>query len=373
MQLELLGRVEELPPLSAKEAKRWRKDLLELAGERREVEKKGRNYWWEDEKRGLYIVGGQTRKPKGLLISMHGGGVGQGDAGPAHSTYTSVAKKRKWVSISPQVLEKTEHGWTTAGTEEWIVELIESALRTWKIDPNRVYLAGHSMGGYGSWTLGGHHADRIAAIAPSAGAPTPIRGADGMSIGVDDGVIPNLRNVRVAIYQSDDDPNVPPDANRAAVTELEKAKERWGGFDFDYWEVEGRGHDMPPGGVGKLLEKIEDSERNPVPERVVWQMVLPWKRQFYWLYTESPFPRTTVVADLDREANAIDIQVVGGLRDLSVLLDDRLVDMEREVVVRVDGTERFRGVPERSLAALLLTADGGDAELVFDSRVRVTP
>ena len=69
------------------------------------------------------------------------------------------------------------------------------------------------MGGYGTWTLGAHHADRVAALAASAGAPTPITGPSGKYEDVEIGVIPSLRNVPIVIYQSDDDPNVPPAAN----------------------------------------------------------------------------------------------------------------------------------------------------------------
>ena len=138
----------------------------------RELDKaNGQAFFWEKEKKGLYIVGGNAKKPKALAICMHGGGAGSGDAWSAHGGYDPALKDLDWLAIYPEVLEKTEHGWTDAGTEEWVLELMECARRTWKIDPNKVFLCGHSMGGYGSWTLGAHHADQLAAVAPSAGAP----------------------------------------------------------------------------------------------------------------------------------------------------------------------------------------------------------
>ena len=102
--------------------------------------------------------------------------------------------------IAPQALEATEHGWTDSGTEEFVLDLVDGALRTWKIDPDRVYFVGHSMGGYGSWTLGAHHADRVAAVAPSAGAPTPILDrATNKPVDIVEGVIPSLRSVFVSV------------------------------------------------------------------------------------------------------------------------------------------------------------------------------
>jgi len=373
-QLAILAELDGQPALDARDAKRWRKTFLELAADGPELEKRsGRKWFWEEEERGLYIVGGKTKSPKGLFIGMHGGGVGEGDAANSAAAFGSAASKFKWVGIFPEVLEKTEHGWTDSGTEEFVVDLIECVLRTWKVDPDRVYLGGHSMGGYGTWTLGAHHADSVAGLAPSAGAPTPLLDRGGNQVGVIPGVIPSLRNVRLAIFQSADDPQVPPEANRFAVEELGKARERFGGFDYEYWEVEHNAHDLPPGGARELLEKIADAERDPVPPKVVWQTFLPWKRHFYWLWSEVPDGEALVVAELDREANAIDVTVDGRLADLSLLLDDRLVDLEREVVVRVGGEERWRGVPERTLATLLMTADRCDPGLVFEARVRVLP
>lgn len=191
--------------------------------------------------------------------------------------FNSVADRLGWVRICPQVLEKTEHGWTDAGTEEFVLDLVDAALRKWRLDPDRVYLAGRSMGGYGTWMLGAHHADRVAGLVPTAGSPTPIMSmADGSGIDIVEGVIPNLRNVDMVIYHSADDPQVPPAATRMAVKCMGEARGEWGGYSFDDREVDGVDHAVP--GVQPLLEEIGKYSRNPVPDRVVWQPSLRWKR-----------------------------------------------------------------------------------------------
>lgn len=371
-QDEILVELALVAPLDAKARKSWDKKLAKLWKKGPKLKKKGRNYLWEDEKRGLYIIGGKGGKPEGLFLGMHGGGLGSGDAGNSHNGWSGAVSGKKWLGIFPEVIKKTEHGWTDSGTEEFVIELIERARRTWKIDPDHVFFGGHSMGGYGTWTLGAHHADMVAALTPSAGAPTPVREvAGGPIVDVARGVVPNLRNVPIVIYQSDDDPRVPPDVNRAAVQKLSEAKERWGGFDYEYWEVENRGHDLPPGGTKALLEKVQMHRRQPYPERIVWEPVLTWKRHFYWLWWDKPELESLVVADLDRETNTIDITLEGSATGLYVLLNDELVDMSKEVIVRLNGEETFRGVPVRSLAALVSTARRGDARLTFDARVPV--
>ena len=342
--------------------KRWEKGP--------ELEKdRGQTYYWEEEKKGLFIVGGNTKKPKALAICMHGGGAGSGDAASAHGGYDPSLSKLDWLAIYPEVLEKTEHGWTDAGTEEWVLELMERARRTWKIDPDRVYLCGHSMGGYGSWTLGAHHADRIAAIAPSAGAPTPFMDGTGKVTGISSGVIPNLRNVPVRIYQSDDDPNVPPAANRAAAQELAKAKERWGGFDFEYWEVPGRQHQEPPGGFDAHLAKIAKIERTTHPDMVVWQPVLDWTCQSYWLYWEEPVKGALVVAKAEPKANEVRVTCDKSTRGLYVLVDEKLLDPKKEIAVFLGDKEVFRGLVKPSLATILATCARGDQELAYSARI----
>ncbi len=371
-QDEILARLELVEPLSSKDAASWRKKLGKLWEKGPEIEAKGRNWFFEDEEQGLYIIGGKNKRPEGLFLGMHGGGLNSGDAGNSHASFTSAAKDRDWVGVFPQVLEKTEHGWTDSGTEEFVIELVQRARRTFGIDANRVYFGGHSMGGYGSWTLGARHADMVAGLAPSAGAPTPyMKGSEVQDIV--EGIVPNLRNVAMVIYQSDDDPRVPPAPNRKAVERMAEAKERWGGYDYEYWEVSGRGHDLPPGGGKALLEKIGDKVREPRPARVVWQPTKFWKRHFYWLFWTEPATNALVVADLDREANAVHVTCDKSPKGLSVLLDDALLDLSREVVVTCNDEEVYRGLPARSLATLLMTGVRGDPDLTFDVRIPLAP
>ena len=175
-RIEIRKELDGKDELTAKQVEGWRKKLHAWGKKTgRKIQKsKGNHYFYDKKsKRGRYIVGGGNGKG-GLIIGLHGGGKGSGDAGGAASTFGPIASKLKCVGIFPQVLVKSERGWTTDGTEEFVLELIEQAKKTWKIDPDRVYMVGHSMGGYGSWTVGAHHADLFAGLAPYAGAPTPI-------------------------------------------------------------------------------------------------------------------------------------------------------------------------------------------------------
>ena len=359
------------PPLTAPQVKNWSKKVLEAWDRGPRLEKKdGRHYLWKDE-RGLYIVGGEDKKPKGLFIGMHGGGAGTGDAGELLGEFDNAIAKQKWLGIYPEVLEKTEHGWTDSGSEEFVLALVERARRTWDIDPDKVFFGGHSMGGYGSWMLGAHHADEVAALAPSAGAPTPYTDAGGKPSDIVEGVVPNLRNVQMVVFQSDDDPKVPPAANRMAIQKIEEARTRWGGFKVEYWEVSGNQHNAPPGGFKALLEKIAKAERVPRPEKVIWQPVLDWTRQSYWLWWDKPVMNALVEAELDKKANAVRVKCEQPTAGLQVLLDERTLDPSKEVVVELNGKEAWRGVPQARLSSLVLSGARGDPELMYAFRVPV--
>lgn len=379
-QRAILAELQAVPPLGASQLRDWQKKLDKLHQAGRTLAGKGDHWFWDNSRerrkrnepivqRGRYLVGGNLQRPKGLLIAMHGGGLGSGDAGPAAAAFEPAAMELGWVMVAPEVLERTEHGWTDSGTEEFVLQLVDAALRTWQIDPDRVYFAGHSMGGYGAWMLGAHHADRVAAIAPSAGAPTPILGRGDIPIDIVEGVIPSLRNVFVSVYQSLDDPQVPPRPNQLAVKLLGEARQKWGGFAHHYWEVDGHGHGAPPGGHVAQLRRVAEVARDPVPQRIVWQPVLAWKRQFHWLWWELPSPQSLVVADLDRARNTVAVTCDKSTQDLWVLLDERMVDLGQEVVVTRNGEETFRGVVQPTLDALLISSGQPDPKLRFVARV----
>lgn len=374
-QTELLSQLANEAPLDAKTAKKWAADALKLAAKGTRLERKsGRHFLWEKPaEKGLYLLSGETANPKGLLIAMHGGGAGSGDASSAQGAFDGAVSKLDWLMICPEVLEKTERGWTDSGSEEFVIQLVDAALRTWKIDRDKVFFAGHSMGGYGTWLLGAHHADRVAGLAPSAGAPTPITGPSGTVEDIVEGVIPNLRNVRIAIYQSDDDPRVPPIANRTAAKKLAEAAARWGGFPHEYWEVPNRQHEECPGGMPALLAKIAKETRTARPAKIVWQPTLAWKQQFYWLYWPKPKRNALVVAELDRVHNTVSVTCDSDATGLEILLDETLLDLTQDVIVKLADKEVFRGRVQPSLATIVKTARNGDAALTFTASVAITP
>ena len=384
------------PPLEADEVADLAERAVEHVRKRGRRIGSGRETWFDVEKdgfEGLYLTSGKGRK--GLVLALHGGGAGSGDAGSAQSAFQGGIASLGMRGLYPEVLEKTEYGWTVpAATERWIIEeLVPAAIRTWDVDPDRVYVTGHSMGGYGTWTYGAIHADRFAAGAAFAGAPTVywLPGQKDKAVdAVVEGYLPNLYNLPLFVYQSLDDPNVPAAANVfacARLAELHAGDAR--GWKHVYEQVDGRGHAFPEKGAGPGLEWMAGHVRETRPATIRWQPVRDWKTRFYWLRWGKPWLGSELVATLDRDRNAVDIVIEkprtatpqrteeereAHVATSSVHLGERLLDLEREVVVTVDGKVRFRGPVGRSLATLVRTAEEReDPAYVFAAEAAIGP
>ncbi len=97
-----------------------------------------------------------------LVLTLHGASVEAIGQANAYS-------KKDWAFVvAPTNRRPFGFDW-----EEWgrldALEVLDLAMQTFPIDPTRVYLTGHSMGGHGTWNVGVHFPGRFAAIGPSAG------------------------------------------------------------------------------------------------------------------------------------------------------------------------------------------------------------
>lgn len=69
----------------------------------------------------------------------------------------------------PQTRSPDEERQHRALSETDVLNVIDIVRAEYNIDPDRIYLMGHSMGGFGTWWLGQKHAELWSAIAPMSG------------------------------------------------------------------------------------------------------------------------------------------------------------------------------------------------------------
>jgi hypothetical protein len=382
-----------LPPLPANLVEPLSEAILTFEKKHgKKLKKSGTNYFYDKEKKragGLYMVK-KGKKGGGLLIAMHGGGEGQGDAGGAFGVW-AAASKHGFTVVAPEVMKKLSSAWNEAPEEEMVLEMIEAAKRTFGCDPDRICLAGHSMGGDGSWMIGGRNADLFAACSPLAGSvmpymrngtknklETPLSDYEGLM----EGVLPNLMHVPYHIHHSDDDRNEAIHPDDIATKKLRRLQKLFPGrYEFTYDRVTGNGHALPKGGVGPIIKWMAGKRRVTYPTEVVWETWWNWKRQMYWLHHDEPEWASRFHARVVG-ANHVDVTFTSkpapGRKEpketrLTILMSPKMFDLDEPLKVTSGGKVLFEGKGVRSLGAMLVTLGRRyDPKQWFEASVTVT-
>ncbi len=117
----------------------------------------------------LYLPEGydKAEKPFPLVLFLHGAGESGSDVSKVKAQgipkLIANGKSFPFIVVSPQ---SPGMGWNA----DTLNALLDDVMSKYKVDKNRVYLTGLSMGGGGTWTLAAAHPERFAAIAPICGA-----------------------------------------------------------------------------------------------------------------------------------------------------------------------------------------------------------
>jgi predicted esterase len=282
-----------------------------------------------------------------LIVSLHGAS----GNGPAYIRLWHVpvkgrldkeqkikyqqAEVRGYIVVSPTA--KADWKWGPAKeADDHILSLIEHVRDTYHVDPDRIYVHGLSMGGFGAWRFGLHFADRFAAIEPRAGS-------------YDFRFLDNAKNLSVYITHGAKDESVSVKHSRDAASKLKEL-----GYDHHYSEIPEGGHQFFIDENPRVLDFFDKRRRNPYPREVVWLADLPAHGRAYWLEIaqfKSP-GLARIEGGYDSEANLIEIRT-DNVSKLTVYLSRRMVDFTKPVVVKVNGEEKHNALVKPSAATLL--------------------
>jgi predicted peptidase len=127
---------------------------------------------------------------------------------------------QQFIVLSPQCPEGIWWNDTT------LITLLDQIVETYRVDPERIYLTGLSMGGFGTWELASIYPDRFAAIAPICGG------------GVVHRVRRSVRTIPTWVFHGLNDSTVLPEESAQLVEALQKA-----GGNVKYTTYPDAGHD----------------------------------------------------------------------------------------------------------------------------------
>lgn len=178
-----------------------------------------------------------------LVMVLHGS---NGSADNLVTVFQGFYQQRGAITVYPQALEKQLLAWNYPDHGAYFLQIIRQVGKTYRIDPTRIYLVGHSMGGGGAWTMGAVLSDVWAGIGPLSGwyLASPRPPAEW------------LKEVPIYAIHGDKDPAVIVQNSQQAVEVMKKLgikvkvfREQPGAKDFDdatfvYRELPGVGHDV---------------------------------------------------------------------------------------------------------------------------------
>jgi predicted peptidase len=157
-----------------------------------------------------------------LILFLHGAG-GSGDdlAKVRREGLARVAERKDDVPFIVVAPQSPGRGWNP----EALDALLDEVVAEYRVDEDRIYLTGLSMGGFGTWALAAVHPERFAAIAPICGGGDPKQAE-------------RLKGLPTWVFHGAKDPTVP----LARSEEMVKAVKEAGG-DVQFTVYPEAGHD----------------------------------------------------------------------------------------------------------------------------------
>jgi predicted esterase len=177
-----------------------------------------------------------------MVLALHGlGGNEDGMFGPNYRALPE-AEKRGYILVSP-LGYRIDGGYGRANTkagqlsEADVMQVLARVRHDYKIDDNRIYLMGHSMGGFGTWVLGPKYPTIWAAMAPISGGGQPAS-------------LEKVRDIPEIVVHGDADNTVPVGSSRMMVEAAKKL-----GIEIKYIEVPGGTHgDVAAPNMGAIFD-----------------------------------------------------------------------------------------------------------------------
>jgi pimeloyl-ACP methyl ester carboxylesterase len=176
------------------------------------------------------------KKPAPLVVALHGMG---GDENSMFDSYRETmkveAQRVGFLVVCPKGRDSASM--YRASAEQDVMDVLAEVQRDYRVDPARVYLMGHSMGGYGTWSVAMSHPDVFAALGPISG-------------GGDTNALVKIKSIPAYIVHGDNDKTVNVLQSRRMVEAGKKIA-----MNIVYVEIPGGSHtDVAAPQFGPMLD-----------------------------------------------------------------------------------------------------------------------
>jgi len=210
----------------------------------------------------VYVPSSYTPKKTYPLVLVLHGADGTERTELLASDLAAEAERRGYILASPW--GRGQFGVWGIGEDD-ALSVLRAVQKDYKIDPDRVFATGISMGGFGSWTLGIAYPDLFAGIAPICGT------------GQED-FAENLRHVPVYIIHGTRDAAV----KVAGAREMDKVLRELL-YDVTYREYPQYGHGVFVTDLGELFDWMDRRRRVTDPSVVTYRTDWLRHHRAYWV------------------------------------------------------------------------------------------
>ncbi len=267
--------------------------------------------------------------------------------------------------------------------------LIKLSMLDDQFDPNKIYFFGISEGGYGSQRLASYYADYLAGAGPMAGGE-PLRNAP----------VENCRHIAFSLRTgANDDGFSRNKLTQYAKSEFERLQKLYpGDFVHNIELIPGMGHAID---YYKTTPWLKQYSRNPYPKAFNWEnfeLDGRYRKGFYnlaVLKNSNDNNQSRTYYEMNIQDNKIDLKVqlvtytttqseygveLEYKKDYTnatkgkfiVYLNDKLVDLTKEVTLNVNGREMYKGIVKPEMRHLINScATFFDSERLYPAAIEI--
>jgi predicted esterase len=324
-------------------------------------------------------------EPAPLLVVAHGGSAARDLAFGARAArgglepWLASAEKHGFLVVAPL----TDRGWMQIGTS-LLFSAIARMQRDFHVDPDRVFLTGHSMGGHVTWRSSFWFTDRWAAVSPMSGGYDYVKSKD----------VFNLVNVPGYATFGAREPYQINEFNKIIGTWMKDHAYPWtnqekeGEHEIFLDEVEkvaaffaAQKRDLYRKKVWARVGGLQFTapDTNPAwgkahvwnPERPIELSTMFWLRFFPPPPAMPPEKHVQTVFGEVKDGNLIEL-VCENVRRLRIHLHPQMVDFSKPVTIVTNGKKVFAGPVKASLGTMLqLVREFGDRGRIFHAAIDV--
>ncbi|MBI4569832.1 MAG: hypothetical protein HY719_15675 [Planctomycetes bacterium] len=269
-----------------------------------------------------------------LLIGLHGAG---GDADQVFKPIVDLARKSDLLMISPSA---PALGWPDSAERSHVLAGLAWMKARYRVNTDRVYLMGVSMGAFGTWNNGLVYADRFAGLFPYAGG-LDFTAAVGLANKSKTKLLANAQHLPIYVLHATNDETVNVEASRAPVKVLESLKSPVKFVEMPNWKHVPPMDEMVKHVDAEVMPYLRASTRDPAPAEFRYFTLRPDHQWAYHVRIDA-MAREGAGLTVKRNGNRIAIQSAG-VKAGTLFLNEEIVDFKKPVQVTWNGAPVFDG------------------------------